>query len=108
MGSRLTEIVVDCHDPAAQAAFWAAALGYRVVRNDEGQVEIAPREREPPDLAERVRRAPGTGAGVRDRTRGRDGQEPVGCVNAFMQLVDTHGGARRAGRVDERGRADRC
>jgi hypothetical protein len=26
MGSRLTEIVVDCHDPAAQAAFWAAAL----------------------------------------------------------------------------------
>lgn len=24
MGSRLTEIVVDCHDPAAQAAFWAA------------------------------------------------------------------------------------
>ncbi len=22
MGSRLTEIVVDCHDPAALAAFW--------------------------------------------------------------------------------------
>ena len=28
MGSRRTEVVVDCHDPAAQAAFWAAALGY--------------------------------------------------------------------------------
>ena len=27
MGSRLTEIVVDCSDPAAQATFWAAALG---------------------------------------------------------------------------------
>jgi hypothetical protein len=33
MGSRLTEIVVDCHDPAAQAAFWAAALGYHTVKN---------------------------------------------------------------------------
>jgi catechol 2,3-dioxygenase-like lactoylglutathione lyase family enzyme len=59
MGSRLTEIVVDCHDPVAQAAFWAAALGYHVVRSEGGQVEIGPWEREPPDLAERVRRAPG-------------------------------------------------
>jgi len=62
MGSRLTEIVVDCHDPAALAAFWAAALGYHVVRSEEGQVEISPWEREPPDLAERVRRAPGAPA----------------------------------------------
>jgi catechol 2,3-dioxygenase-like lactoylglutathione lyase family enzyme len=58
MGSRLTEIVVDCRDPAAQAVFWAAALGYHVVRSEEDQVEIAPWEREPPDLAEQVRRAP--------------------------------------------------
>ena len=58
MGSRLTEIVVDCHDPAAQAAFWAAALGYQVVRTEQGQVEVAPWEREPPDLAEQVRQAP--------------------------------------------------
>jgi hypothetical protein len=58
MGSRLTEVVVDCHDPVAQAAFWAAALGYHVVRTEDGQVEIAPWEREPPDLAEQVRRAP--------------------------------------------------
>jgi catechol 2,3-dioxygenase-like lactoylglutathione lyase family enzyme len=62
MGSRLTEIVVDCHDPVAQAAFWAAALGYHVVRSEGGQVEIGPWEREPPDLAERVRRAPGVPA----------------------------------------------
>ena len=33
MGSRLTEVVVDCHDPAAQAAFWAAGLGYHAVEN---------------------------------------------------------------------------
>jgi Glyoxalase-like domain len=59
MGSRLTEIVVDCHDPVAQAAFWAAALDYHVVRTDEGQVEIAPWERGPPDLADQVRQAPG-------------------------------------------------
>ena len=58
MGSRLTDIVVDCHDPVAQAAFWAAALDYHVVRAAEGQVEIAAWEREPPDLAGQVRGAP--------------------------------------------------
>jgi hypothetical protein len=58
MASRLTEIVVDCHDPAALAAFWTAALGYHVVSTEGGQIEIAPDEAEPPDLAERVRRAP--------------------------------------------------
>jgi hypothetical protein len=58
MGSRLTEISVDCHDPVAQAAFWAAALGYHVVHTEEGLVEIAPWEREPPDLAEQVRQGP--------------------------------------------------
>jgi hypothetical protein len=58
MGSRLTEIVVDCHDPGAQAAFWAAALGYHVVRTSDTQVEIAPWEQEPADLAEQVRQAP--------------------------------------------------
>jgi hypothetical protein len=59
MVSRLTEIVVDCHDPVAQAAFWAAALDYHVVRTEHGQVEIAPWQWEPPDLAEQVRQAPG-------------------------------------------------
>ena len=58
MGSRLTEIVVDCRDPVAQAAFWAAVLDYHVVRTEDGQVEIAPWDREPPDLAEQVRQAP--------------------------------------------------
>jgi catechol 2,3-dioxygenase-like lactoylglutathione lyase family enzyme len=58
LGSGLTEIVVDCRDPAALARFWAAALDYHLVRAEDGQVEIAPWELEPPDLAERVRRAP--------------------------------------------------
>ena len=58
MGSRLTEIVVNCRDPVAQAAFWAAVLGYHVVRTAHGQVEIAAWPREPADLAEQVRQAP--------------------------------------------------
>jgi catechol 2,3-dioxygenase-like lactoylglutathione lyase family enzyme len=58
MESRLTEIVVDCQDPVAQAAFWAAVLGYHVVRTAPGQVEIAAWPQEPADLAEQVRQAP--------------------------------------------------
>jgi hypothetical protein len=58
MGSRFTEIVVDCHDPLAQATFWAAALGYHVVHTEDVLVEIGPWEREPADLAEQIRRAP--------------------------------------------------
>ncbi len=58
MGARLTEIVIDCRDPDAQAAFWAAVLDYHVVRAGDGQVEIAPWPEEPHDLAEQVRRGP--------------------------------------------------
>ena len=58
MGSRLTEIVVDCRDPVAQAAFWAAVLGYHVVRSAHRQVEIAAWPQEPADLPEQVRQAP--------------------------------------------------
>jgi Glyoxalase-like domain len=53
VGSRLTEIVVDCHDAAAQAGFWAAVLGYQVVQSGDHWVEIAPWEQEPADLASR-------------------------------------------------------
>lgn len=59
---RLTEIVVDCHDSAALASFWSAALGYHIVRSEDGQVEIAAWEDEPADLAEQVRAAPGVPA----------------------------------------------
>ncbi len=58
MGSRLTEIVVDAHDPVAQAAFWSAVLDYHVVRAEDGQVEVAAWDREPPDLPEQVQQAP--------------------------------------------------
>jgi Glyoxalase-like domain len=90
MGSRLTEIVVDCHDPVAQAGFWAAALGYHVVRSEDGQVEIASWEREPPMLAERVRQEPGVptlvfvtvpeGKAVKNRLH--LDLRPVGCSHA--------------------------
>ena len=104
MGSRLTEIVVDCHDPDTQAAFWAAVLGYHVVRSEGGQVEIAPWESEPPDLAERVRRAPGVPTLVfvtvpeakTIKNRLHLDLRPVGCSHAeeVERLIGL--GARRA------------
>ena len=104
MGSRLTEIVVDCHDPVAQATFWAAALGYHVVRSEDGQVEIAFWEREPADLAERVRRAPAVPTLVfvtvpEDKSvknRLHLDLRPVGCSHAeeVERLIGL--GARRA------------
>lgn len=43
MACRFSEIVVDCRDPEALAAFWAAVLDYRVLgREDDGSVEIGP------------------------------------------------------------------
>ncbi|MGY1621585.1 VOC family protein [Geodermatophilus sp. SYSU D00965] len=43
MACRLSEIVVDCRDPEALAAWWAQVLGYRVIgREDDGAVEIGP------------------------------------------------------------------
>jgi catechol 2,3-dioxygenase-like lactoylglutathione lyase family enzyme len=43
MACRFTELVVDCRDPEALAAFWAAVLDYRVLsREEDGAVEIGP------------------------------------------------------------------
>jgi hypothetical protein len=43
MACRFTELVVDCRDPEALAACWAAVLDYRVLsRDDDGAVEIGP------------------------------------------------------------------
>ena len=33
---------MDCRDPEALAAFWAAVLDYRVLSREEGAVEIGP------------------------------------------------------------------
>jgi catechol 2,3-dioxygenase-like lactoylglutathione lyase family enzyme len=104
MGSRLTEIVVDSHDPAAQAAFWAAALGYHVVRTEEGQVEIAAAELEPRDLAEQVRQAPVVPAlvfvtvpeGKTAKNRLHLDVRPVDCSHEAEVQRLTALGARRA------------
>jgi catechol 2,3-dioxygenase-like lactoylglutathione lyase family enzyme len=58
MPSRLTEVVIDCRDPKAQAAFWCEVLGYHVWHASAEQIEIGPAEREPDDLAKQVRLAP--------------------------------------------------
>jgi catechol 2,3-dioxygenase-like lactoylglutathione lyase family enzyme len=43
MACRFSELVVDCRDPEALAAFWAAVLDYRVLgREEDGAVEIGP------------------------------------------------------------------
>jgi catechol 2,3-dioxygenase-like lactoylglutathione lyase family enzyme len=58
MASRMTEISVDCHDPERLSAFWCAVLGWVVVHQEPGLVEIAP---SPPDdaaLLEAVRSGP--------------------------------------------------
>jgi Glyoxalase-like domain len=43
MASRITELVLDCRDPAGLAAWWAEVLGYELVgTEDDGAVEIGP------------------------------------------------------------------
>jgi catechol 2,3-dioxygenase-like lactoylglutathione lyase family enzyme len=42
MVSRFSEIVVDCAHPRRLAEFWCAVLGYRVLDEEEGAVEIGP------------------------------------------------------------------
>jgi Glyoxalase-like domain len=40
MGSRLNEIVIDCHDPRRLAEFWCQVLDYTIVDTGEDEVEI--------------------------------------------------------------------
>ena len=42
MACRLSELVVDCRDPQGLARFWCAVLGYGVLDEDDGTVEIGP------------------------------------------------------------------
>jgi catechol 2,3-dioxygenase-like lactoylglutathione lyase family enzyme len=42
MACRFSELVIDCRDPEALAAFWAAVLDYRVLSREDGDVEIGP------------------------------------------------------------------
>jgi catechol 2,3-dioxygenase-like lactoylglutathione lyase family enzyme len=44
MACRFSEIVVDCRDPEALAAFWSAVLDYRELSREDGAIEIGPEE----------------------------------------------------------------
>ena len=44
MACRFSELVVDCRDPEALAAFWSAVLGYRELSREDGEIEIGPAE----------------------------------------------------------------
>jgi len=58
MTSRLTEISIDCADPAALAAFWCEVLGYAVLDATDDLVEIGPSRGPDAELLEAVRRGP--------------------------------------------------
>ena len=58
MTSRLTEINVDCADPAGLARFWCAALGYTVLEATDSLVEIGPERGSDAELLETLRREP--------------------------------------------------
>ena len=51
MVSRWFSVVVDCHDPPALAKWWAEVLDYRVVYQNEREVDIAPDDRTFPGIA---------------------------------------------------------
>ena len=44
MASRITELVLDCHDPERLAEFWCEVLGYVVLDRDGDDIEIGPPE----------------------------------------------------------------
>jgi hypothetical protein len=44
MASRFTELVVDGHDTRGLAQFWCEVLGYRIIDEDKGVVEIGTAE----------------------------------------------------------------
>jgi predicted enzyme related to lactoylglutathione lyase len=50
MGSRWYTVVVDAHDVAAQARFWAAVLDYQIVYEADDEVVVAKDERTYPGL----------------------------------------------------------
>ena len=44
MASRISELVIDCHDPKLLADFWCQVLGFQVLEEEDGYVEIGPEE----------------------------------------------------------------
>jgi hypothetical protein len=43
MALRWYTVVIDCHDTAAQARWWAEALDYQIVHEADGEVAIVPK-----------------------------------------------------------------
>lgn len=54
MVSRLTEVIIDCHDPRRISHFWCAALGYAELNSGEGWVAISPHGTRPSQDAYRA------------------------------------------------------
>ena len=50
MASRLTELVIDCANPARVAEFWAAVLDYQVLQQSDQGVEIGAADGSRPTL----------------------------------------------------------
>lgn len=50
MASRLYNVTIDAHDPAALAEFWRQALNYRVAFSEPDEVGIEPPDDAPPAL----------------------------------------------------------
>ncbi|MFJ3823353.1 VOC family protein [Streptomyces nodosus] len=44
MACRISELVLDCHDPEVLARFWCEVLDFVVLDREEGAIEIGPRE----------------------------------------------------------------
>jgi catechol 2,3-dioxygenase-like lactoylglutathione lyase family enzyme len=42
MACRMSELVIDCLDPARLAAFWCEVLGFVELKQVEGSIEIGP------------------------------------------------------------------
>jgi hypothetical protein len=42
MAARITELVLDAHDPELLARFWCEVLGYVELQRDQGDIEIGP------------------------------------------------------------------
>src|SRR3954466_9551981 len=61
MAARITEVVLDCRDPAGLAAWWAAVLGYEAGgTEDDGAVEIGPAGQRPKGVVPTLLFAPVT------------------------------------------------
>ena len=50
MTSRLVSLVLDAHDPERMAPFWAAALRWTIVRDEDGEPSLQPADGTPFDL----------------------------------------------------------